>query len=495
MAFCFFAQLERVSLAGILVPFQDQSSPPFPMVMAAPRVLVLPYPAQGHVIPMMELSHCLVEHGVKVTFVNTELNHGLILGALATGDSEPGGVDMMSIPDSLGSGEDRKDLARLTDSFSKVMPGELEKLIASINAADERRELEKVSWLIADVNMAWAFPVAKKHGLRTAGFCPSSAAMFATRIKIPEMVRDGVLDERGWPKRRGTFRLAPAMPAIDTSEFSWNRAGDAKGQPIIFQLIHRNNAATHLAETIVCNSVQELEPGALALFPGVLPVGPLSVSSDKPAGSFWAEDASCAAWLDAQPASSVVYVAFGSLAAYDAAQLVELAEGLLLTSRPFLWVVRPGSAGDQLLEQLRRRAAPRGRVVSWCPQQSVLAHPAVACFLTHCGWNSTMEAVRSGVPLLCWPYFTDQFLNQSYICDVWGTGLKVPLPPAAAATHGTGLVGREVVRDKIEELLGDNETKVRTLALRDLARRAVGNGGSSRQNLRWFLDLVRGVES
>nr|AAM47591.1 putative glucosyl transferase [Sorghum bicolor] len=465
------------------------------MAMAAPRVLVLPYPAQGHVTPMMELSHCLVEHGVKVTFVNTEANHGLILGALATGDSEFGGVDMVSIPDGLGCGEDRKDLARLTDSFSKFMPAELEKLIASINADEQERE--KASWLIADVNMAWAFPVAKKHGLRTAGFCPSSAAMFAMRIKIPEMISDGVLDERGWPKRRGTFRLAPAMPAIDTSEFSWNRAGDAKGQPIIFQLILQNNAATHLAETIVCNSVQELEPGAFALFPGVLPVGPLSVSSDKPVGGFWAEDASCAAWLDAQPDSSVVYVAFGSLAAYDAAQLVELAEGLLLTSRPFLWVVRPGLAGEHLLEQLRRRAAPRGRVVSWCPQQSVLAHPAVACFLTHCGWNSTMEAVRSGVPLLCWPYFTDQFLNQSYICDVWGTGLKVPLPPAAAAAaaHGAGLVGRDVVRDKIEELLRDNETKARALALRDLAGRAVGDGGSSRQNLRRFLDLVRGVKS
>lgn len=140
--------------------------------------------------------------------------------------------------------------------------------------------------------MAWAFPVARKLGLRAAGFCPSAAATFATRIKIPEMISGGVLDERSWPKRRGAFQLAPAMPAIDTSEFSWNRAGDA----------------------------------------------------------------SCAAWLDAQPAGSVVYAAFGSFAAYDAAQLVELAEGFLLTSRPFLWVVRPGSAGEELFEQLRRRA-------------------------------------------------------------------------------------------------------------------------------------------
>ncbi|RLN18931.1 hypothetical protein C2845_PM02G05730 [Panicum miliaceum] len=454
----------------------------------APLVLVLPYPAQGHVIPMMELSRCLVEHGVKVTFVNTELNHGLILDAMATRDSELGGVDLVSIPDGLGSGDDRKDLARLTDSFSTVMPGELEKLVGRINA--DAPGSERISWLIADVNMAWAFPAAKRLGLRAAGFCPSAAAMFATRIKIPEMIRDGVLDEGGWPRWRGTFQLAPAMPPIDTSEFSWNRAGDPRGQPIIFQLILRNNGATHLAETIVCNSIQELEPGAFALFPGVLPVGPLS--SDKPVGSFWAEDASCAAWLDAQPASSVVYVAFGSFAAYDAAQLVELAEGLLLTSRPFLWVVRPGSAGEELLERLRRRTAPRGRVVGWCPQRRVLAHPAVACFLTHCGWNSTMEAAANGVPLLCWPYFTDQFLNQRYICDVWRTGLKVPRPAGGGTVQ---LVGRDVVRGKVEELLGDAGTKARALALRDLARRAVGEDGLSRRNLKGFADLVKGSAS
>ncbi|OEL13048.1 UDP-glycosyltransferase 83A1 [Dichanthelium oligosanthes] len=440
---------------------------------------------RGHVIPIMELSHCLVEHGVKVTFVNTELNHCLILGALATKESELDGIDMVSVPDGLGCGEDRKDLARLTDSFMNVMPGELEKLVGRINA--DARGRGRISWLIADVNMAWVFPVAKRLGLRAAGFCPSSAAMFATRIKIPEMIRDGVLDEGGWPRWRGTFQLAPAMPPIYTSEFSWNRAGDAKGQPVIFQLILRNNAATHLAEIIVCNSIQELEHGAFTLFPRVLPVGPLS--SDKPVGSFWAEDPSCAAWLDAHPASSVVYVAFGSFAAYDTAQLVEIAEGLALTSRPFLWVVRPGSAGERLLEVLRRRAEPRGRVVSWCPQRRVLAHPSVACFLTHCGWNSTMEAAANGVPLLCWPYFTDQFLNQSYICDVWRTGIKVPRPADTGGGTGTGLVGRDVVRGKVEELLGDKETKARALALRDLARRAVGEDGSSRRNLKRFVDL------
>jgi hypothetical protein len=330
----------------------------------------------------MELSHRLVQHGVKVTFVNTELNHGLILGALdpKDGSSSLGGVAMVSIPDGLGDGEDRKNLARLAEAFSEVMPRELEKLIRRVSDSEGG---EKLTWLIADVSMAWAFSVARRFGLRAAAFNPASAATNATRMSIPKLIMDGVVDEKGLPERRGTFRLAPAMPPLDTSELSWNRAGDPKGQPIILDLILRNNAATHIAEVVLVNTVQELEHGAFALFPEVLPVGPLVSAEYKPAGSFWAEDDSCAAWLDAQRAGSVVYVAFGSFAIFDRPQLVELAEGLALTSRPFLWVVRPDSASEQWLEDLRRRAGQRGRVVSWCPQQLVLAHPSTACFLSH----------------------------------------------------------------------------------------------------------------
>lgn len=161
------------------------------------HVLALPFPAQGHVIPLMELAHCLVEHGVKVTFVNTEVNHGRILGALddASHGGELGGVDMVSISDGLGHGDDRSDLGRLTESLLLAMPSELEKLVGRINASASAAGGggREVTWMVADVNMAWAFPVAKKLGLRVAGFCPSSAAMFVTRIRIPELVREAFL--------------------------------------------------------------------------------------------------------------------------------------------------------------------------------------------------------------------------------------------------------------------------------------------------------------
>lgn len=105
-----------------------------------------------------------------------------------------------------------------------------------------------------------------------------------------------------------------------------------------------------------------------------------------------------------------------------------------------------------------------------------------------------MEGLVNGLPFLCWPYFTDQFLNRSYICDVWRTGLQVAPPPAIAG-EAARIVEREVIRKKVEELLGDEEIKGRALALRDVAHRAVGDGGSSRRNLTRFVDLVRGPAS
>ncbi|KAF0889155.1 hypothetical protein E2562_022426 [Oryza meyeriana var. granulata] len=140
------------------------------------------------------------------------------------------------------------------------------------------------------------------------------------------------------------------------AEFSWNRAGDPKGQPAITRLILRNNAATHFVEAIVCNSFEELELGAFVLAPDVLPFGPLG-SGGKP------------------------------IAVFDFAQLVELAEGLALTSWPFLWVVRPGSVSERWLDRLRRHTA-RARGVS------------------------------NSMPFLCWPYFADQFLRHGRILPI-----------------------------------------------------------------------------
>ncbi|GJM96669.1 hypothetical protein PR202_ga13531 [Eleusine coracana subsp. coracana] len=457
--------------------------------MARPHVVVLPMPYQGHVTPLMELSHRLAECGVDVTFVNTEHNHTLLIDALPSGGagrSSLDGIRMVAVPDGLADGEDRKDISKLVDGLMRHVPGYLEDLIRSLEAS----EGTKISWLIADGGMAWALRVGKKLGLRCACFWPGSAAFLAVILGVDRFIQEGVLDEKGWPRRKETLQLAPGMPPVDTSQLPWNTAGAPEGQPVIFQLITGNNRAiADVAEVTLCNSFREAEPGAFKLYPDVLPFGPLFADAQfrKPVGQLFPEDARCIEWLDAQPERAVVYVAFGSFAIFDPRQFEELALGLELTGRPFLWVVRPDSTAglsDAWLDEFRRRIAGRGMIVSWCSQQQVLAHRAVACFVSHCGWNSTMEGVRNGVPFLCWPYFTDQFMNQSYICDVWRNGL--PMVPGP-----DGVVTKEEVRGKVMRVVGDDGIKERVRALKDASCRCLAEGGSSYENFKKFVDLLK----
>ena len=372
--------------------------------MAKAHVMVLPFPAQGHVTPFMELSHRLVDHGFEVTFVNTEVDHTLVVAALPEALR---GIHLASIPDGLADEEDRKDLKKLIDA-SHHMPGHLEKLVADMEAAGRPR----VKWLVGDYGMGWSFEVAKKLGIRVASFCPASVASLAIMLKIPELIQDGVLSDKGicqchssrislrstyvldlsgvinfspertagWPEREETLQLTPGMPPLHTSLLAWNNSGPPEGQPTIFQLLCRSNKFNDLAEIVVCNSFQEAEAGVFKLFPNILPIGPLFADSEfqKPVGNFLPEDMSCLKWLDARPDGSVVYVAFGSMAIFDPHQFQELAEGLELTGRPFLWVVRPDfTAGlsKAWLDEFKQRVAGTGMIVSWCPQQQVRPNP------------------------------------------------------------------------------------------------------------------------
>jgi hypothetical protein len=159
---------------------------------AAPHVMVLPFPAQGHVTPLMELSHRLVERGFGVTFVNTELIHALVLEALrpvdgGDGGKELDGIRLVSVPGGLSDGDDRRGLGKFIEAFTQSVPGYMELLI---------RET-KVKWLVGDVNMGMCFEVARKLGVRVAAVFPASAACLWTLFQVPRLIEDGFLYENG----------------------------------------------------------------------------------------------------------------------------------------------------------------------------------------------------------------------------------------------------------------------------------------------------------
>ncbi|GLT36246.1 hypothetical protein SLA2020_106380 [Shorea laevis] len=113
-------------------------------------------------------------------------------------------------------------------------------------------------------------------------------------------------------------------------------------------------------------------------------------------------------------------------------------------------------------------------MVGWAPQRAVLSHPSIACFISHCVWNSTMEGLSNEVPFLCWPYFGDQFLNASYICDIWNVGLKLEKDESE-------IIRGEEIKSKVEKLRSDENFKARALELKEKTLNNIKEAGSSEQ--------------
>ena len=186
---------------------------------------------------------------------------------------------------------------------------------------------------------------------------------------------------------------------------------------------------------LIWNSVEELEPSEMIKlgrdFPiPLFPIGPFHSYFPASSSSLLTQDQSCLSWLNTQAPKSVLYVSFGSLAKFNETEFKELAWGLANSNQPFLWVIRPGLAcGSEWLEALPdgflEMVSGRGHIVKWAPQQEVLGHPATGGFWTHNGWNSTLESICEGVPMICSPCFGDQKVNARYVSHVWKIGVHL----------------------------------------------------------------------
>ncbi|KAJ4725707.1 UDP-glycosyltransferase [Melia azedarach] len=160
----------------------------------------------------------------------------------------------------------------------------------------------------------------------------------------------------------------------------------------------------------------------------IFPVGPLHTFAPSSSSSLLEEDTSCISWLINQAPNSVIYISLGSRASIDKKELEEMAWGLVNSKQPFLWVIRPGSTtnapqGIELLpEGIKEAVGENGCIVKWAPQK-VLSHVAVGGFWSHCGWNSTLESIGEGVPMICRPNFGNQTVNARYVSQIWRIGL------------------------------------------------------------------------
>ncbi|XP_047084331.1 7-deoxyloganetin glucosyltransferase-like [Lolium rigidum] len=474
-----------------------------------PHVVCVPLPAQGHVTPMMKLAKILHCKGFHVTFVNTEYNHRRLVRS--RGPAAVAGLSdfrFATIPDGLppsdaDATQDPESLCYYT--MTTCLP-HMTKLLEDLNST---AGIPPVTCVLGDNVMSFCVDAAAAVGVPCALFWTASACGYMgyrnfrflmdgglSPLKDEEQLRNGYLDtpvtEAAGMSKHMRLRDFPSF--ICTT----NRDG------ILLNFLMHEVEQSDRAAAIILNTLDELEQPALdamrAILPPIYTIGPLNFLAEqvRPDGggplattrsSLWREDRSCLEWLHGREPRSVVYVNFGSITTMSSQELVEFAWGLANCGYDFLWIVRNDllAKGDAAAAALPAEflEATKGRclLTSWCEQEAVLRHEAVGVFLTHCGWNSTMEGLSAGVPMLCWPFFAEQKTNTRYACVEWGVGMEV----------GDD-VRREVVEARIREVMGGEvgrEMKRKAMEWKDFGVRATTQpGGRSLANLESLLKDV-----
>ncbi|KAH6827545.1 UDP-glucosyl transferase 85A3 [Perilla frutescens var. hirtella] len=463
-----------------------------------PHAVCIPFPAQGHVNPMLKLAKLLHHKGFFITFVNTDYNHRRLLNSrgAASLDGLPR-FRFETIPDGLppSDADATQDIPSLCASTTTTCLEPFCDLLSKINSS----EAPPVTCIVSDGAMSFTLKAAERFRLPEVLFWTASACGILAYTQYRDLVEKGYTPLQDMKQvtdgyLETTINWIPGMNNIRLRDIpSFIRTTDPND--VMLNFVIQESAAIPKARALILNTFAELERDAVvalsAMFPRVYTVGPLQLMTDhvldqqiKPlSSSLWKEEVDCLNWLDTMEPESVVYVNFGSITVMTADQMTEFAWGLAKSGKPFLWIIRPDVVAGEtamLPAEFVAETEDRSMLVSWCPQEKVLKHPAVGGFLTHCGWNSTSESIVSGVPVICWPFFAEQQTNCRYSCVEWGIGMEID---------------NDVKRDEVEFLVrelmeGERGERMKENAVewKRKAEEAAAIGGSSCLNLEKLIE-------
>ncbi|KAF3432674.1 hypothetical protein FNV43_RR23776 [Rhamnella rubrinervis] len=350
-----------------------------------------------------------------------------------------------------------------------------------VAVADTGRE---ITCLITDAFFSFAADLAQDMGVPwlpfwTAGPIPLSVHLYTDRIRQWHSTTTHANDEDDEP---GLLNFIPGMSKLVVKDLPEGVVfGNLKS--IFSRMLHQMGSVLPRATSVFINSFEELEPTVTqdlkSKFRKYLNVGPFNLASPLPPAP---DPSGCLAWLDNHKASSVAYIGFGSVTVPSPDEVKAVAEGLEASGVAFVWSIKDNSK-THLPEGFIDRSKSQGMLVSWAPQREILSHGSVGVFITHCGWNSLLESIEGGVPVICRPFFGDQRLNARMVEDVLEIGVKVE----------GGFLTKPGILKCLDRLLHQDKGKKireRIKELKELATHAVGPQGSSTHNFKTLLELV-----
>ncbi|KAF0906970.1 hypothetical protein E2562_013550 [Oryza meyeriana var. granulata] len=490
-----------------LIPRSSPETEESPAMSAERTVVLYPGVGMSHLVPMIELAKVFVRHGLAVTVALVEPPRLELLGfsaAVARATADNPSVTFHVLPSPPPSGGNASNgaasntgdhnivqvMIRHVDAMNAPLRGFLRSLAPSVHA------------LVVDMFCFGALDVAAELQLPVYFFYPSGAGAVAVLLNLPIMLAR--INDTG---SSDSIVVCPGVPPFKASELPtiFNGGGAGETAECFLRMSERmaesRGILVNTFESLETRAVRALRDGLCVAggraMPSVYCVGPL-VSGGAAAADTEHE---CLRWLDEQPDQSVVFLSFGSRGTFPKKQLEEIAAGLEGSEQRFLWVVRSPSviiddeafAGvpprepdlDELLPYgFLERTRGRGLVVrSWAPQVEVLRHRAAGAFVTHCGWNSTLEGVTAGVPLLCWPLYAEQRLNKVLIVEEMELGVEIE-------GYNEETVAAEEVEPKVRWVMasdGGRALRRRAAEAKDAAAEVLEEGGTSHMAFVQFL--------
>lgn len=469
----------------------DEHQPKKPVVIYVPPGMI------GHLVSTVELGKLFAELGLKVIIVlggQADDDDKAAAGAAGGGDAADSflkeavaahpKLSVHRLPQVARS----RHLSATNDHVAQIFE------LARASNSDLRDFLRAASpapaALLLDFFCGSAVDVGVELGVPTYIFFTTCVAGLALLMYLPVIHGQTTLSIRDLG---GGLLHVPGIPPVPADHLAASVLDrDSLGNRHFLALAEQ----VFSSQGVIVNSFRSLEPRAadaiaagLCTLPGRRTpplhfVGPLIKPEEV-----GADRHECLAWLDAQPKASVVFLCFGSLGRFSAEQTRHVARGLETSGQRFLWVVRrPPGDGEQkpdpdldldvlLPEGFLARTRDRGLVVkSWAPQREVLAHGAVGGFVTHCGWNSVLEAVAGGVPMLAWPMYAEQRMNKVFLVEE----MKLAV---AVEGYDKEMVEEEEVAAKVRWLMesdGGAELRRRTWEAMRRAKEALSDGGESK---------------
>ncbi|CAM8962807.1 unnamed protein product [Rhodiola kirilowii] len=471
--------------------------------------VLVPLMAPGHLIPMADIARVLAQRGVRVTIFTTPINACRIRSVInrAVDSGLPINITELEFPcveAGLPLGCECLDMLPSKESVMNFM------VAISMLQMPLEEKLRNLSpfpnCMISDRFVPFAYKVAAKLGIRRISFDGMNCfTAVCTHYIQSSNVHESV----------GKFEpfVVPGLP--DRVELTRAQLPTAlnPGTIDVSNILKEIKEGEDTAFGFLVNSFEELEENYVKEF-GKLKngkvwcIGPLSSCNkdniDKAQRGSQASDYErCIEWLNQQEPKSVVYACLGSLSRLTALQLMELGLGLELSNRPFLWAVK--KEGSEELQKMlsengyEEKIKGKGLLIrGWAPQVLILSHPAIGAFVTHNGWNSTLEGISAGVPMIGCPLFAEQFFNEKLIVDILGAGVGVvgKCTVQFGEEHKFGLVmKREEIKEAVEKVLDEGEDgrmiREKAIELGKVANRVLEEGGSSYINVSLFIENIR----